>query len=95
VLGLDLAGDLVDAEPVADLLVGLADRAELDPPVEVRRGDGGVLGHAVELVDVEPDPHEELEDLGGDGSGAGARQRQRRSPTRSRRARKTSSQPMA
>ena len=64
VLGLDLAGLLVDSQ--LGSRVGNADRAELHAPDRVESGDGRVLGHAVELVDRDPQAHEELEDLRGD-----------------------------
>ena len=71
VLGLDLAGELVDAEP--DAGVGLADGAELHAVHHVAGRDRRVLGHAVELVHGDADADEELEDLGGDGRRTGAR----------------------
>ena len=46
--------------------VDLADRAELDPAGAVAGGDGGVLGHPVDLVHRHPDAHEEAQHLGRD-----------------------------
>ena len=71
VLGLDLAGVGVEAQP--DVGIGLPHRAELDATGEVAGGDGGVLGHAVELEDRHTDAHEELKNLGGDGRRTGRR----------------------
>jgi NAD(P)-dependent dehydrogenase (short-subunit alcohol dehydrogenase family) len=51
VLGLDLAR--VGVEPDADPLPGFADRPQLHATGEVAGGHGGVLGHAIQLVDLE------------------------------------------
>ena len=69
VLGLDLTGLGVETQP--DVGIGLPHGAELVAAGKVAGGDGGVLGHAVELEDGHTDTHEELENLGGDGRGAG------------------------
>ena len=45
---------------------------ELHEPGRIESGDGGVLGHPVQLVDRDPEAHEELEHLGGDRGRAGA-----------------------
>ena len=65
VLRLDLTGLLVQAE--ADVRIRLTDGAGPHPTREVPGGHGGVLRHAIQLVDGHPDAGEELEYLRGDG----------------------------
>ena len=74
VLDLDLACFLVDtkAELRPVLANGLSDRSQLQVSREVRCGDGRVLSHSVKFVDRHADPHEELQDLRGDGGRTGS-----------------------
>ena len=70
VLRLDLPGLIIQTE--ADVRIRLTDGAGPHPTRKVSGGHGGVLGHAVQLVDRHPDAGEELQYLGRNGRRTGS-----------------------
>ena len=92
-LGLDLAGLVVDPQP--DVGIRLANGADLDPAVEVDGGNRGVLGHPVQLIDGNPEAHEEDQHLGSDRRSPRSRPTAATQPNALLERRKNSGLPMA